>query len=287
MEKEFIYLGKHCGYIREDKERNEPNIGVVLGDEQTLLIDAGSSVKHYERVIATLEAAKLNLPTQIVLTHAHWDHCFAGTYYESILYAQSLTAKQLDFMHTWRLDNQNLEQLKTQGDISAWSERMIHDHVSGREHLIVKAADIVFNDQLTFALGAVHAQAIHVGGSHTNDSTLIYVKEDKVLYLGDSLYSSRSVYNRETLWPMIETIKKLDVEQAILSHREPFNREQFQHHLGLFESLHELVGDIDVHIQAHRKFTTIHGRKPTPDEFYILRGLVGGNKKYASEHVMS
>lgn len=279
MEQEFIYLGKHCGYIRENKEKNEPNIGVVIGNEQTLLIDAGSSLKHYERVSRTLEHNHIEPPTQIVLTHAHWDHCFASTYYESILYAQNLTAHKLTLMHTWRFDDVSLTHHHEVGDFSAWSERMIREHVAGREHLIVKEADIVFNDSLTFSLGDVTAQAIHVGGSHTNDSTIIYIPEDKVLYLGDSLYSSRGSYNRTTLWPMLEYIKTLDVEHAILSHREPFNREQFQHHLSLFETLHELVGDTDVHIKAHRKFQTEYGRKPTPDEFYILRGLVGGNKK--------
>ena len=277
MEKVIQYLGKHTAYIPENKERNEPNIGIVIGSEASLLVDAGSSIAHFERIEETLEAHELACPRQIVLTHYHWDHCFAATYYESVLYAQNLTAAKLEHMHTWRLDDAHLLQLRQNGDVSNWSEQMIQKYVPGREHLRVKQADIVFNDGLTFALGSVQAQAIHVGGSHTNDSTLVYVPEDKVLFLGDSLYSSRGAYKREHLQPLLAKIQSLDVEKALLSHREPFNRQEFQAYLQLFSDLERLVGDLDVHIQAHRKFQATYNRKPTPDEFYILRGFVGGN----------
>lgn len=277
MEKVLHYLGKHTAYIPENKERNEPNIGVIIGKDQSLLVDAGSSIAHFERVIETLEANQLECPRQIVLTHYHWDHCFAATYYESVLYAQNLTAAKLEYMHTWRLDDGNLAKLRQQGDVSNWSEQMIQKYVPGREHLQVKQADIVFNDGLLFALGEVQAQAIHVGGSHTNDSTLIYVPEDKVLFVGDSLYSSRGAYDLATLKPLLATIQQLDVEYALLSHREPFTKVEFQTYLQLFHDLEVLVGDLDVHIKAHRKFQATYQRKPNPDEFYILRGLVGGN----------
>lgn len=277
MEKVLQYLGKHTAYIPEDKERNEPNIGLIIGSEQSLLVDAGSGIAHFERVIETLEAHELECPRQIVLTHYHWDHCFAAGYYESVLYAQNLTAAKLEAMHHWRLDDEHLLQLRQNGDVSNWSEQMIQKYVPGREHLIVKQADIVFNDGLTFALGDVQAQAIHVGGSHTNDSTIVYVPTDKVLFVGDSLYSSRGAYNLEMLKPLLATIQALDVEYAILSHREPFTREQFQTYLQSFSELEALVGDLDVHIQAHRKFQATYNRKPNADEFYILRGLVGGN----------
>lgn len=274
MEKELIYLGRHCGYIAENKVRNEPNIGVVFTDTQTLLIDAGSSIAHFQRISTALEREKIQPPKQIVLTHYHWDHTFATSYYEAYLYAQNLTAAKLEQMHTWRFNEENLIKQQAEGHFSAWSSQMIRDYVPDRNHLVVKRADIVFNDEQIFEIGDIQATAIHVGGSHTNDSSVVYVPSDKVLFLGDSLYSSRGVYNKATLWPMLAIIRTLDVEYALLSHREPFTRSEFQDHLNAFESINTLIGDITSHKQAHDKFIQTYNRKPTPDEFYILRGLV-------------
>ncbi len=275
---EIIYLGKQSGYICGDKTTNEPNIGIVFDDTQTILIDAGSSVRHFQRVYTTIEQAKLQPPSTIILTHYHWDHVFAATYYEAVLYAQNLTAAKIEMMHTWHFDDESLAKLEASGHFSSWSAQMIKEHVPGREHLSVKQADIVFNDSCEFTFGeSDEIQAIHVGGSHTNDSTIVYVPSDKVLYLGDSLYSSRGAYDRQALWEVIEKIKQLDVEHALLSHREPFNKSEFQAYLASFAQLHELVGSQETHYAVHKTFQQQYKRKPTPDEFYILRGLVNGN----------
>lgn len=49
----------------------------------------------------------------------------------------------------------------------------------------ITSPDIVFADKLLFALGGINCVIERVGGDHSPDSTVIYVAEEGVLFLGD------------------------------------------------------------------------------------------------------
>ena len=47
-------------------------------------------------------------------------------------------------------------------------------------------ADILFNGEMTLDLGGCKVHVVESAAPHTEDSTLVYIEDDKVLFLGDS-----------------------------------------------------------------------------------------------------
>ena len=54
--------------------------------------------------------------------------------------------------------------------------------------MVVTLADMLFSGEMTLDLGGCKVQVVESEAPHTDDSTLVYVVEDKVLFLGDSPY---------------------------------------------------------------------------------------------------
>lgn len=61
-------------YLPNQDEKDRPTLGLVCGDQYSLIIDAGNSTQHALDFLVEIE--KLNVPPvkYMVITHAHWDH---------------------------------------------------------------------------------------------------------------------------------------------------------------------------------------------------------------------
>ena len=56
----------------------------------------------------------------------------------------------------------------------------------GQDKLSIVLSDITFSDKMTLDLGGITAQIFHTISPHSEDTTCVYVPEEKVLFLGDS-----------------------------------------------------------------------------------------------------
>ena len=90
---------------------------------------------------------------------------------------------------------------------------------------------LTFQDQIELDLGEVTCVLKHVGGDHAHDSVVMYIKEEKILFLGDCIYadifSSKWNYTTKRTFALIDELEKFDAETYILSHGEAINREEF------------------------------------------------------------
>ena len=91
----------------------------------------------------------------------------------------------------------------------------------------IAPAEIVFREGLDFELGRVRVLVRHVGGDHADDSTVMYVEPDGVLFLGDCLYEAPSGgYTAERVLPLIDAVRSFEPSSssrvtAKLSSRRP------------------------------------------------------------------
>ncbi len=61
----------------------------------------------------------------------------------------------------------------------------------------------------------------HVGGDHADDSTVMHVEPDDVLFLGDCLYEAPpGGYTAERLLPLIEAVRGFGAELFVEGHGE-------------------------------------------------------------------
>jgi glyoxylase-like metal-dependent hydrolase (beta-lactamase superfamily II) len=83
----------------------------------------------------------------------------------------------------------------------------------------IALADIVFRDGLELELGGARVHVRHVGGDHADDSTVMYVEPDSVLFLGDCLYEAPpGGYTAERLLPLIDAVRTFGAELFVEGH---------------------------------------------------------------------
>lgn len=68
-----IYLAEHY--------TDRPNIGIISGEKQTLLFDAGNSEEHVKKIRSELSEKGLPFPDFVLLSHWHWDHSFGAKFW--------------------------------------------------------------------------------------------------------------------------------------------------------------------------------------------------------------
>ena len=175
---ELKRLTGHIWYMPFETERDRPNLGYVKGENWSLAIDAGHSAAHTKEFYALLEKENLPLPSMTVLTHWHWDHTFGMHAVNGLCIANELTDRHLA---QWK------EKIENNGPDEFFSlDESIRREYANHEEVIVKRADITFSGEVTLNLGGVTVRLIQAESPHTDDTTLVYVCEDKTLFLGDS-----------------------------------------------------------------------------------------------------
>ena len=216
-------------YSDYEEERDRPILGYVKGDHWSLAIDAGHSAAHVREFYKLLEKEGLPLPGLTVLTHWHWDHTFGMHAVKGLTLANNRTN---GYLAEWK------NKIETNGPkgFFALHESIRREYVANTE-IIVKKADMVFSGEIILELGGCRVQVIKADAPHTDDSTLIYVEQDKTLFLGDSTCSDffTGMKNQELCRKLADTIRGINPEICMEGHWVPVNPE---------DTLTDLMSDI-------------------------------------------
>ncbi|HHX68125.1 MAG TPA: MBL fold metallo-hydrolase [Gallicola sp.] len=215
-------------YLPCDEETDRPVLGYISGKNRSLMIDAGSSKRHCELFFKLLKELNLKYPDYVVLTHYDWDHSYGLHSIDSISFACTDTNNQLKKMMSWKWTDQDMKNREINGDESPFCNKMIKKEYPNRD-IIIKMADIEFEKHLKIDLGGISCELFKVNEYHTKDSVVIYIPEEKYLFLGDCIYAS-SRHNDETkqklLKDLIYTIEKIDFNFCIIGHeKKPITKE--------------------------------------------------------------
>ena len=165
-------VSPHVTVILDDNAPFVPNVGIVVGDRATLIVDTGIGERN--GLIVLSEARKLGKNTEFytAATHYHPEHDLGATAFPA-------NTKML----RWRAQQKEVDELGA--DIMkrfAGFSPAIAELLKGAKF---RQADIVFDDAIVLDLGGVHVRVWGVGPTHTGGDTVFYVEEDKVLFAGD------------------------------------------------------------------------------------------------------
>jgi glyoxylase-like metal-dependent hydrolase (beta-lactamase superfamily II) len=158
--------------ILDDNVGFVPNVGIVIGERATLIVDTGLGDKNGAIVLA--EARKLSDNTEFVLTatHFHPEHDLGATAFPDDAKMVRWRAQQAE---ADEVGEQTIERFKQFSPVVA-------ELLAGARF---RAVDTLFDDELRIDLGGVHVRVIGVGPNHTLGDTVMFVEEDRVLYTGD------------------------------------------------------------------------------------------------------
>src|SRR5690606_37932929 len=122
--------------------------------------------------------------------------------------AHSTTRDKVAEMASFDWRDEALEQRVREGrEISFCSDYIVTEMSNEqRANLSIRVPERLYDEQVRLDLGGVTCELVHVGGDHAADSSVIYVPEDRVLFLGDclgsALYDGPRHYTADKLFPL-------------------------------------------------------------------------------------
>ncbi|MCP4214148.1 MAG: MBL fold metallo-hydrolase [bacterium] len=277
-------LTKNILVLPHYKATDRPNLAAVSGRHGTLIVDAGNSQDHaavFLEQLSTYDVAPLRY---VAVTHSHWDHVFGIARMNLPTIAHVETKKLVDEMVAWEWDDVSLNKRVEDGLDIAFCRDMINEELPDRSQLVLKAPDIIFQDVLTIDLGGVTCVVQHVGGDHTEDSTVVWVPEERVVFTGDALYMNLHDgewhYTPEKLLPLVEKISAYNADFIVTSHDDEVltgaRMKEFRDTAFLAVDAVKRLGDNEAAIINELKEK---GGSTDSLHLEIIEGLIAGLKK--------
>ena len=216
-------IGEHTWVYLFDSVKDRPNLGYIKGKNAALAVDAGHSSSHVMDFYSALEEEMLPLPDLTVITHWHWDHTFGMHAVHGKTMARPETNKHLrEISHRIQNEPGYAKQFLS-------SDACIRREYAGKVPLKVVCSDEEITKDVCINLGNVSARICYAESPHTEDALLIYVPEDRVVYIGDAQLGEFPSWrmNFERLESLKEQIRKLDAKTVIDGHWNSYTKEDF------------------------------------------------------------
>jgi glyoxylase-like metal-dependent hydrolase (beta-lactamase superfamily II) len=149
-----------------------PNIGIVVGNRATLVVDTGLGARN--GAIVVKEAEKLAKAPNLYLTttHFHPEHAMG----EQAFPARTVIIRPA--VQQEEMNQHATEMMDLFRGFSVQSKELLED-------VKLRPPDIMFDKELKLDLGGVTARLMWLGPAHTRGDELIFVVEDSVLLPGD------------------------------------------------------------------------------------------------------
>jgi glyoxylase-like metal-dependent hydrolase (beta-lactamase superfamily II) len=160
----FVILDNNVGFV--------PNVGIVVGERATLIVDTGLGDRNGAIVLA--EARKLSDNTEFVLTatHFHPEHDLGATAFPDDAKMVRWREQQAEADETGA---QTIERFKQFSPVVA-------ELLAGARF---RPVDTQFDQEHTINLGGVRVRLMGAGPNHTRGDTVMFVEGDRVLFTGD------------------------------------------------------------------------------------------------------
>jgi glyoxylase-like metal-dependent hydrolase (beta-lactamase superfamily II) len=222
---ELKKLSDRLYYLPSEERTDRPVLGYIKGDRYSLAVDAGNSSEHVEKLYRELGALELKLPDFTVITHWHWDHTFGMHSVSGKTVVGHLTNNKLSEVQKWEWTDEAMEKRLQSGEDIEFCDRCIRLEYPDRNKVKVVRGEIEVTGVINIDLGGVHCEIMEFNATHSDDSVLIHVPEERVVFIGDADgtddYQNQGEYDKSKLKEMIEVFEKIDVNIFVLGHDGP------------------------------------------------------------------
>jgi glyoxylase-like metal-dependent hydrolase (beta-lactamase superfamily II) len=189
MSHPLIQLTPHAWYLPHDPDqaRVQPAIGVIVSEAGTILIDAGNSPQHARHLVDALNASGAPPVSQVIYTHFHWDHIFGAQVFNVPILAHETCRQRVEKYIAQPWSAEYVASMVAKNNRSSYAYKrmgeLIHDWAAFE---IRPPTDVFSEKKMTFDFAGLPVELEHVGGHHTNDSTVVRVED--VVFLSDCVY---------------------------------------------------------------------------------------------------
>lgn len=225
-------IGKTFSYITPVSLTDRPILGMVEGNHKTLMIDAGNSEDHANYFIQKTLKLENTKPDLVVLTHWHWDHIFGlPALPHAVSIASSKTRKEMEKLLPFSWSDKAIDERVREGTEIEFCAKAIKEEYQDHRDIQVVLPEVTFDRRMEIDLGGVTCVVQHVGGDHAADSVIVYLKEEKILFLADciypKMYAEKVHYTVKEILRLLDELDAFDAETYIPSHQRPWSKEEF------------------------------------------------------------
>jgi glyoxylase-like metal-dependent hydrolase (beta-lactamase superfamily II) len=174
-----VKLAAHTYAIPDGNVGLVPNVGIVVGNRATLVIDPGLGRRNGEAVAREVAKVSRNTELYVASTHFHAEHTIGYLAFPTAKYVNS-TVQEAEFAEG------GARQIENFASRSPGIAALLKD-ATGRK------ADITFDREHTLDLGGVRVRMMVVGPTHTRGDTGFFVEGDAVLFAGDVVMNNSFV----------------------------------------------------------------------------------------------
>jgi glyoxylase-like metal-dependent hydrolase (beta-lactamase superfamily II) len=169
-------VGDHTFVILDDNVGMVPNVGIVIGERATLIVDTGLGERNGAIVLAEARKQSDNTEFYLTATHFHPEHDLGATAFPANAKMVRWSAQETEGKEQGQ---QMIERFSTFSPANA-------ELLAGARF---RPVDTLFDDEVRLDLGGVHVRVKGVGPNHTRGDTVMFVEEDRVLFTGDVVMS--------------------------------------------------------------------------------------------------
>jgi glyoxylase-like metal-dependent hydrolase (beta-lactamase superfamily II) len=190
MQSEITQLSEHVWLWPHNPSFTavQSSVGIITDENETVLVDAGNSPQLARRIKASLRKHGFPPVKLIIYTHHHWDHTYGACEFQVPVVAHATCKANLaeEAQKPWSVAylHQQIESNPLLKTSYKAKERAIRDWAAFR----IVIPEIVFDHSLTLPCGRLNLELEHVGGQHAEDSIVVKVPEERVMFLGDCYY---------------------------------------------------------------------------------------------------
>ncbi len=205
-----LQVSDHVYVILDDSVRFVPNVGIVVGEDATLVIDTGVGTRTGEIILEEARKLSSNEQFYIASTHYHSEHELgAAAFPDSAQVVRSRT-QQRDIEESGAAHRARFSGMSP----------TLAELIEGSEF---RAPDILFDDEYELDLGGVTVRMRMVGPAHTLGDTVFFVEGEGVLFAGDVVMNRypgfRSVsFGLEAWRESLARLDDFDIEVIVPSH---------------------------------------------------------------------
>lgn len=185
------------------------NAGIIIGNDGIVVVDTLISSKEAKRFIKDIRAISDKPIRYVINTHYHLDHAFGNSEFArlgAVIVAQENDKKQME--------KTAVETLKNIGQFGLNADDMAGTSVA--------YPAITYGDRMTIDIGGQLLELIHARYSHTSGDTLVYLRDKKVLFAGDILFTDYHPFlgegNIEEWAKELDEMRAMDVEKIVPGH---------------------------------------------------------------------
>lgn len=266
-------------YLMNENEDEKPALGIIKGDSCCLVFDAGNSPTHANILLNEIE--KMNFPPvkYVLVSHHHWDHIFGIERFDAIKIASNKTCELSNIYKGIELNDSSLEIAKKDGVLDDIAVKLVKEEFKDRTILEGLQFDLLFSGELEINLGGVTCLIKEIINPHREDGTIVYVPDEKTLFLGDAAYGctkdGRNYYDSQRLISMMKEVNAYEADYYLCSHESICTREEIIWYFNQLKMGLEMNKECKTSEDVIRKFKDYYNREPSNDDLFFLQSIYG------------